>query len=320
MTGAPDGLRYCGNNRALPDIGPAGTFTPVQLRESAPAKLNLSLAVTGRQPDGFHQLLSLVAPLALADDLSWELGGTADVLSCDNPSLPTGTDNLVLRAAAAFRRRYPAAAMGHWHLAKRIPHGAGLGGGSSDAAAALRLLNGVSGFPFSLHQLREISLEVGSDCALFIEPTSAVIRGRGEQVAPLVETMAEALRGREVVLCKPSWGVSTAEAYAWKAARGGYQDVAQAERGLAEALASPDPLRALINLGNDLQAVVAARHPALQVGLDLLLNRFGVRAAMTGSGSACFMPGEGAPAAESLQSVLGEAWGPGTWVETTRLS
>jgi len=311
---------HYGNIPALPDIGPAGTFNLVQPRESAPAKLNLSLAVTGRQPDGFHQLLSLVAPLALADDLSWEPGGTADGLSCDDPSLPTGADNLVLRAAAAFRRRHPAAAMGHWHLTKRIPHGAGLGGGSSDAAAALRLLNGVSGFPFSLHQLREIASEVGSDCALFIEPTSAVMRGRGEQVTPLAGKVAEALRGREVVLCKPAWGVSTAEAYAWKAARGDYQDIAQAERGLAEALGSPDPLRALIALGNDLQAVVATRHPALQEGLDLLLHRFGVRAAMTGSGSACFMPAEGAPAAESLQSVLGEAWGPGAWVKTTRLS
>ena len=110
------------------------------LVEAAQAKLNLSLAITGRRADGFHELVSLVAPIALADTLTLDVGRPLG-LTCDDAALPVDGTNLVLKAAAAYARRRPAAPTGHFHLTKRLPHGAGLGGGSADAAAALRLLD-----------------------------------------------------------------------------------------------------------------------------------------------------------------------------------
>ena len=94
------------------------------LVEAAQAKLNLSLAITGRRADGFHELVSLVAPIALADTLSLDVGRPLG-LTCDDPALPVDGTNLVLKAAAAYARRRPAAPTGHFHLTKRVPHGAG---------------------------------------------------------------------------------------------------------------------------------------------------------------------------------------------------
>ncbi|MEY3392074.1 MAG: 4-diphosphocytidyl-2-C-methyl-D-erythritol kinase, partial [Verrucomicrobiota bacterium] len=149
------------------------------LVEAAHAKLNLSLAIIGRRPDGFHGLVSLVAPLDLADTLSLEPGRPLG-LTCDDATLPADGANLVLKAAAAYARRRPAVPAGHFHLAKRVPHGAGLGGGSSDAAAALRLLDRLSGEPLGSAALEEIAADVGSDCPFFVRGEAAIMRGRGE--------------------------------------------------------------------------------------------------------------------------------------------
>ena len=287
---------------------------------AAPAKLNLSLAVTGRRADGFHELVGVVVPLELADELTFVPGGDRETLRCDDPTVPSDGANLVLRAAAALRRRAPSAPSGIWSLRKRVPHGAGLGGGSSDAAAALRLLNAAAGGPLDLAALREAAADVGSDCAMFVDPRPAVIRGRGERVEPLSLAVAASLRGREVLVAKPAWGVSTPEAYAWLAAGGAYADPARAEADLRSALAAVDPLAALVALGNGLQSAVVARHPALGAGLGRLARELGLRGAMTGSGSACFwVGGEGADLGRARASLEAE-WGPGVWVARTRLA
>ena len=148
------------------------------LVEAAQAKLNLSLAITGRRADGFHELVSLVAPIALADTLTLDVGRPLS-LTCDDAALPVDGTNLVLKAAAAYARRRPAAPTGHFHLTKRVPHGAGLGGGSADAAAALRLLDRASGDPLGPAALEALAAEVGSDCPFFVRGQAAVMRGRG---------------------------------------------------------------------------------------------------------------------------------------------
>jgi 4-diphosphocytidyl-2-C-methyl-D-erythritol kinase len=291
----------------------------VTLSTPAPAKINLSLAITGRRADGFHELLSVVAPVDLADRLTFAPGAEADILVCDDPTVPADGSNLVRRAAAAYRRRVPAAPWGRWHLEKRIPHGAGLGGGSSDAAAALRLLNQACGQPLGPSAMAEVASEVGSDCPLFLDPRPCVLRGRGDRVEVLSDAVAGSLRGRRVILAKPTWGVSTPDAYRWKAERGDYQSAAEAEAGLAAALGCPDPAAALVALGNALASVVVARHPAFSAGLDAACRQLGLSGAMTGSGSACFLLARGGEDLESVRSLLAESWGRDVWVASATL-
>ena len=287
------------------------------LVSAAHAKLNLSLAITGRRADGFHELISLVAPIALADTLTLDVGRPLG-LTCDDASLPVDGSNLVLKAAAAYVKRRPSAPTGHFHLIKKVPHGAGLGGGSSDAAAALRLLDQASGDPIGLEVLETLAAEVGSDCPFFVRGQAAVMRGRGERLEILPLAARAALAGRKVVLVKPPFGVPTPEAYALLAKAGKYRPAAQAEAELAAWIAQPaaDPSV----LGNDLAAPVFAKYLALPVGLESFRRATGVNWQMTGSGSACFaFVSDGFDHAR-LRADVRRAWGPGAWVEETVIS
>ena len=287
------------------------------LVSAAHAKLNLSLAITGRRADGFHELVSLVAPVALADTLTLEVGRPLG-LSCDDASLPVDGTNLVLKAAAAYRKRRPSAVVGHFHLTKKIPHGAGLGGGSSDAAAALRLLDQASGDPLGLEVLEALAAEVGSDCPFFVRGQPAIMRGRGERLEILSSAARAALAGRKVVLLKPPFGIPTPEAYGLLAKAGSYRPSAQVEAELAAWVAQPasDPSV----LGNDLAAPVFAKYLALPVGLASFRLNAGLKGRMTGSGSACFgFVSDGFDHAR-LRADVRRAWGPGAWVEETVIS
>ena len=287
------------------------------LVSAAHAKLNLSLAITGRRADGFHELISLVAPIALADTLTLDVGRPLG-LTCDDASLPVDGSNLVLKAAAAYVKRRPSAPTGHFHLTKKVPHGAGLGGGSSDAAAALRLLDQASGDPIGLEVLETLAAEVGSDCPFFVRGQAAVMRGRGERLEVLPLAARAALAGRKVVLVKPPFGVPTPEAYALLAKAGKHRPAAQAEAELAAWIAQPaaDPSA----LGNDLAAPVFAKYLALPVGLESFRRATGVNWQMTGSGSACFaFVSDGFDHAR-LRADVRRAWGPGAWVEETVIS
>ncbi len=287
------------------------------LVSAAHAKLNLSLAITGRRADGFHELISLVAPIGLADTLTLDVGRPLG-LTCDDASLPVDGSNLVLKAAAAYVKRRPSAPTGHFHLTKKVPHGAGLGGGSSDAAAALRLLDQASGDPLGLEVLETLAAEVGSDCPFFVRGQAAVMRGRGERLEVLPLAARAALAGRKVVLVKPPFGVPTPEAYALLAKAGKYRPAAQAEAELAAWIAQPaaDPSA----LGNDLAAPVFAKYLALPVGLESFRRATGVNWQMTGSGSACFaFVSDGFDHAR-LRADVRRAWGPGAWVEETVIS
>ena len=287
------------------------------LVSAAHAKLNLSLAITGRRADGFHELISLVAPIGLADTLTLDVGRPLG-LTCDDASLPVDGSNLVLKAAAAYVKRRPSAPTGHFHLTKKVPHGAGLGGGSSDAAAALRLLDQASGDPIGLEVLETLAAEVGSDCPFFVRGQAAVMRGRGERLEVLPLAARAALAGRKVVLVKPPFGVPTPEAYALLAKAGKHRPAAQAEAELAAWIAQPaaDPSA----LGNDLAAPVFAKYLALPVGLESFRRATGVNWQMTGSGSACFaFVSDGFDHAR-LRADVRRAWGPGAWVEETVIS
>ncbi|MEN9537636.1 MAG: 4-diphosphocytidyl-2-C-methyl-D-erythritol kinase [Verrucomicrobiota bacterium] len=287
------------------------------LVEAAQAKLNLSLAITGRRADGFHELVSLVAPIALADTLTLDVGRPLG-LTCDDAALPVDGTNLVLKAAVAYARRRPAAPTGHFHLTKRVPHGAGLGGGSADAAAALRLLDRASGDPLGPEGLEALAAEVGSDCPFFVRGQAAVMRGRGERLEILPPAARAALAGRKVVLAKPPFGVPTPEAYGLLAKAGKYRPVAQAEAELAAWLARPtaDPVK----LGNDLADPVFAKYVALPAGLASFRRVTGLEWQMTGSGSACFAWVDDGFDQAGLRADARRVWGPGAWVTETVIS
>ena len=287
------------------------------LVSAAHAKLNLSLAITGRREDGFHELISLVVPIGLADTLTLDVSRPLG-LTCDDASLPVDGTNLVLKAASAYAKRRPSAPTGHFHLTKKVPHGAGLGGGSSDAAAALRLLDQASGDALGLEVLETLAAEIGSDCPFFVRGQAAMMRGRGERLEILPLAARTALAGRKVVLLKPPFGIPTPEAYGLLAKAGEYRSAAQAEAELAAWIAQPasDPSV----LGNDLAAPVFAKYLALPVGLASFLQTAGLKGQMTGSGSACFGFVSDRFDHARLREDVRRAWGPGAWVEETVIS
>jgi 4-diphosphocytidyl-2-C-methyl-D-erythritol kinase len=287
------------------------------LVEAAQAKLNLSLAITGRRADGFHELVSLVAPVALADTLALDVGRPLG-LTCDDPALPVDGANLVLKAAVAYARRRPAAPTGHFHLTKRVPHGAGLGGGSADAAAALRLLDRASGDPLGPEALEALAAEVGSDCPFFVRGQAAVMRGRGERLELLSAAARAALTGRKVVLAKPPFGVPTPEAYGLLVKAGSYRPAAQAEAELAAWFARPEADPAL--MGNDLASPVFGKYVALPAGLASFQRVTGVEWHMTGSGSACFAWVKDGFDQAGLRADAVRVWGSGAWVAETDIS
>lgn len=177
------------------------------MKRLARAKINLSLRIRGKRADGFHELESLFAPVGLADSLTFE-DATAFRFTCDDRTLPTDDSNLAVRAARRFSERAGLPLRVSIHLEKRIPHGAGLGGGSSDAATVLRVLNERAGHPLSLPDLATIAGELGSDVPFFLQDSAALCRGRGEVVEP--QPLAGPL---PLLLIKPPFPVPTPWAY-----------------------------------------------------------------------------------------------------------
>jgi len=256
----------------------------------SPAKINLFLAVTGRRGDGFHDLVSLVAPISFGDTL-WLHAGERDgpvTLVCDDPAVPTGADNLAVRAAEAWRCETGSGRAIHIELKKRIPMGAGLGGGSSNAAAVLRGLNSLHVHPLEDGALARLAAGLGSDCPLFLAGAPCVMRGRGERLEALPDAARRRLTGRRLIVFKPDFPISTPWAYGRLVAAGGaaYLSAAEAEARLAAWIAGDAPAGEV--LLNSFERVAFAKFQALPVLLDRLRGQPGVEGVlMSGSGSAC---------------------------------
>jgi 4-diphosphocytidyl-2-C-methyl-D-erythritol kinase len=176
----------------------------------APAKINLSLKIRSRRADGFHEIETLIAPISLGDEIRIERKkeGHGIEFRCDDPSVPKGEDNLVVRAANLFFETTKITPGVSIELRKKIPHGAGLGGGSSDAASTLLALNELFETKLPREALAKIAEAIGSDVPFFIFQSAAKCKGRGERVTPLK------LRERlPILLLKPAFEVSTTWAY-----------------------------------------------------------------------------------------------------------
>jgi 4-diphosphocytidyl-2-C-methyl-D-erythritol kinase len=283
-----------------------------------PAKINLFLAITGRRDDGFHHLVSVAAPLDWGDTLTIRRAEDGMFsLTCDDSEVPTGENNLVLKAARAFHEATEWSGGAHFHLQKIVPMGAGLGGGSSDAASALRGLNTLAGEPLSETGLAGIAAGVGSDCPLFLSNGPVVMRGRGEEISSFGPEVAARLGSSRLLLMKPAFGVNTAWAYGALMARapGSYLVKAEAEAKLANWMHAPGaPLENLAY--NNMEPAVWAKFLALPTLAEELRREFGLKLHMSGSGSACFVV-MGPEADESaIRARVRASWGDGALVRT----
>jgi 4-diphosphocytidyl-2-C-methyl-D-erythritol kinase len=183
----------------------------------APAKINLSLEILGRRDDGFHEVETLIAPISLCDELNIDKDDAKEGIEfrCDDSSVPQGDDNLAVRAAKTFLEGANLKRSVAIELKKNIPHGAGLGGGSSDAATTLLALNELFETNLPREALAKMGETIGSDVPFFVFESTAICRGRGELVTPI--QLPENL---SILLLKPGFAVPTAWAYSrWKDSR-----------------------------------------------------------------------------------------------------
>lgn len=249
------------------------SLPPVKL--PSPAKVNLSLRVLGKREDGFHAVETRMCPISLADEVTVVLksGGETE-LTCSDATIPTNESNLALKALRAYERHLGRESAWQIHLEKRVPHGAGLGGGSSNAAAVLQAANELSGTPFSARELSAIAAEIGSDVPFFLHGKTCDATGRGEVVTP-VEHFPWRL---PLVLLKPPFGIPTPWAYQrWKESRE-LQGVTYAEQ-----------LCAWGAMVNDLERPVFEKWSLLPTLKMWLLDQPETQAAlMSGSGSTVF--------------------------------
>lgn len=267
--------------------------------ERAPAKVNLVLQVGAKRSDGYHELVSLMARVDVSDSLT-VAPAERTVVEC--PGLEGG-DTLVTRALQAFvaavgEDRLPDGAGGfHAVVAKRIPAGAGLGGGSSDAAAALRAANRLCDSPLAPAELSALGATIGSDVPFFLGPPVAVVRGRGERIEPGPELPPVA-----VALAWPGRPLATRDVYE------AYRPAPSVQlHGTFGAIARTADLAALVR--NDLAAVAERLEPACAALRHELVGRGAEVACVTGSGSAVFgLFGDVAEARAAVASLPGAAW------------
>ncbi|MCP9926879.1 4-(cytidine 5'-diphospho)-2-C-methyl-D-erythritol kinase [Cyanobium sp. CH-040] len=290
----------------------------VELTVWSPAKINLHLEVLGLRPDGFHELAMVMQTIDLLDALELESSADAAItLECDRPGLPTDGSNLIVKAAELLRLRSGLPELGaRIRLRKRIPVGAGLAGGSSNAAAALVGLNALWGLGLGDGDLHALAARLGSDVPFCLAGGTQLCFGRGERLEPLLPGASSSLA---VLLIKhPAASVSTPWAYGrFRDLRGrSYLSGEEAferrrealRRGpLLQALPQPGPLP---TLRNDLQAVVEPEVASVREGLALLRGLPGSLAvAMSGSGPSLFALFAGQPRALAAQALLAEDLG-----------
>lgn len=244
----------------------------------APAKVNLRLDIVDRREDGYHLLRMINAPLSLHDEIEIAPSPCGITFTCDRPDLSSASDNLAYRAVQVLMEKAGQTGGVRIHLRKRIPVAAGLGGGSSDAAAVLLALNAWSGFGYSTAELMDLGLILGADVPFFVHGGSALVGGIGERVEPF-----EVAPGLRIVLMNPGTGLATKEVYA------------HATRSLAlPRYPAPIPTRLVSAEGvagvmhNDLEPAAASLCPAVNAMKRFLIDRGALAAIVSGSGPTVF--------------------------------
>jgi 4-diphosphocytidyl-2-C-methyl-D-erythritol kinase len=257
------------------------------MRVRAFAKINLSLRVLGARADGYHELRTIFQSIALHDTLTIRARRGPFRFTCDDPNCPSDCTNLIWRAA---ERLWKAAGRGGpprdiaVDLEKRIPLEAGLGGGSSDAAAALRALGRI--WRVDIGEVRAAAAELGADVPYFFEGGTVLGLERGDLLFPLIDYPAA-----WVVIVLPGFGISTKEAFEWwdrDERSSSFDKLGMSERADKRGMIDSLALSLSKELVNDLEAPVAGHHPPIKRLVARLRRAGASHAAMSGSGSAVF--------------------------------
>jgi len=284
---------------------------PDRVELAAPAKVNLRLRILAREESGYHALETVFCALSLADRVVVARGDPGIRLTVDG-GIDVGPPerNLAVRAAERFHRETGAAPAFDLHLTKHIPAAAGLGGGSSDAAAVLRALNALHGDPLPRAALLQMAIELGADVPFFLCGSPyALAWGRGERVMPLPP-----LPPRPVLVAHPGEAMPTAEAFREVAALRGGAYAPEAALLDPDALGSWDGVAGVAC--NDFEPVVLRRIPALAAGLAAMREAGARIALLAGSGSSIFGVFDSLEARDAAAGPL-DALGMRTWrVET----
>jgi len=288
---------------------------PQPLATKAPAKINLTLHVLGRRADGYHELESLVAFADVGDDLRLVPDSRLSLRVSGPTAASVGNeaDNLVLKAARLLAERVEGLKVGAFHLVKRLPVAAGIGGGSSDAAAALRLLARLNDLPLSHPALREAARLTGADVPVCLEPRARIMRGIGEELGP-----ALALPPLFAMLVNPRVPVETPSVFKALGLRPG-QSLGGSPHPALEAASAHALLRSLRAARNDLHDPAGEVQPLIDEALEQVAGTEGCRLVrMSGSGATVFgLYDDAASAARGAGVVLRSR--PDWWVAATSL-
>jgi 4-diphosphocytidyl-2-C-methyl-D-erythritol kinase len=281
-------------------------------------KVNLLLNILGKRPDGFHELETLMHPVALCDHLSFDRGGSDIKLTCSDPILPVHSKNLVHRAATAFLKKAGIHEGVRIHLEKRIPIAAGLGGGSGNAATTLLAMNELFGRPLDQTALHELAAGLGSDVPFFLQSRPALATGRGENIQPL--EFFPALNNAYILLIHPGFGISTPWAYQqlarFPAAQNGRAGRAAKLAGLLQAGDAPAAAREFYN---SLEAPALYKYPLLELFQEFARENGAWAALMSGSGSTTFALMDGSASAERLLERFKVRFGGPCWTAVVKM-
>lgn len=253
----------------------------MEIIEKAPAKINLGLDALYKREDGYHELKMVMSSIDLSDKLIFnDLPDDRIVIETDSSFLPVDKRNHIYQVARLLKERFAITRGVHVYVRKRIPVAAGLAGGSSDAAAALRGLNRLWDLGLSLDELAELGVEIGSDVPYCVRGNTAVVTGRGDVLTPL-----PAMPQCWVVLVKPRISVSTRTVFGALS----FNDIEHpAIDEIEAAVRAQDYQRMVTNLGNSLETITIQKHPIVQQIKEKMF-KFGADAAlMSGSGPTVF--------------------------------
>jgi len=267
----------------------------------APAKLNLSLQVFGKRPDGYHHIRSVMVPVSLYDEVTVEEAPAGISVDCDDPGVPTGAANSCHKAAALFLAWAGTPAGVRIRIRKAIPAESGLGGGSSDAAAALKGLIALTGRHPPREALLAMAVRVGADVPFFLPGGASLVEGFGERLTPLPWNVPF-----HAVIVRPAFGLSTREGYA----RLGRDPGDPPPRGPIPSFRTFPEVAAVVR--NDFEAAWGSSHPEIAVIKRELTSTGAAAAGLSGSGSAVFGLFTSEGAAREARGKLSACGGEGT--------
>jgi len=285
----------------------------MRLEKKSPCKVNLILNILGKRADGFHELETVMHPVNLFDEMTFERVNSGFHLTCSNPALPTDAGNLVHRAAMLFLQKTGISDGVRIHLEKKIPMAAGLGGGSGNAATTLLGLNELFRKPLSDQALVDIAAPLGSDIPFFLQTKPGLGTGRGEKIESLDDFPATT--GAAFVLIHPGFGISTPWAYQnlarFPAALNGTPGRAQK---LISLLQTTDLRTAGREFYNSLEAPALDKYPILSLFQTFFRENGAAATLMSGSGSTTFALAENLTAAQQLAEKFKTKFGETYWI------